>query len=568
MRVLATYRRLLRNGPLTRLLFGEFVSSIGDWLYLVALLIVVYEQSGSPVLLGVIGAARVVPYIVLSVPAGIVADRFDRRLILLTTDVARGVIMLALAALVALDGPLAVFVGLAIFAACFSAFFGPAIGSLVPTLVTDETELGPANSAWASLDNLATVVGPAVGALLIATGGLPLAFLLNAVSFGIVAAVLLRLPSSRPGAGRSSGATGSGAPDGADSVDDPGQVPIQPAASGSGSPAAPLRGLVRPLGGMTVINVVAAFVFGGLGVLTVVVAADVIGGGEAATGYLNAALGLGGLLGAIASGVLVLGRRLSAPLVGGGLVLGAGMALVGRVDSLLPAVLVLTIASAGSLITEVVSMTIFQRVVPDELRGRVLGVMETLTVAGYAGGSLLIPVAAAVFDLPTVLLVSGVAIAVATLVGLLMLGPHATIASGIDPLRRRFVELPIFGGLPPARLEAAARQLERVEVRAGEAVIREGAVADRFYLILEGTFRVTQHRDGQERELRTMSRDQVFGEIGLLTGGRRTASVTAATDGVLLALEGPAFLELVGSGPGLTSTLLDLHRGATAAAAG
>ena len=84
---------------------GEFISGIGDWLYLVAILVVVYAESNSPVLLGIVGAARILPYVLLSVPAGIVADRFDRRMVLLVTDVARGLLMLVLAAAVMLDAP-------------------------------------------------------------------------------------------------------------------------------------------------------------------------------------------------------------------------------------------------------------------------------------------------------------------------------------------------------------------------------------------------------------------------------------------------------------------------------
>src|ERR687893_1314714 len=119
MGLFAAYRRLLANGPLTRLLVGEFVSSVGDWLYLVALLIVVYAEAQSPLLLGVVGAARVVPYLVLSVPAGIVADRYDRRLVLLITDVARGVIMVVLTVATLLGAPVLVIVALAILATCF-----------------------------------------------------------------------------------------------------------------------------------------------------------------------------------------------------------------------------------------------------------------------------------------------------------------------------------------------------------------------------------------------------------------------------------------------------------------
>ncbi len=194
MTVLRAYRQLLRNGPLSRLLVGEFVSSIGDWLYLVALLILVYQVTEDPFILGLVGAARVLPYVFLSVPAGIVADRFDRRLVLLSTDVARGIVMLVIAAVVFVDGPIGLVIALAIGATCFSAFFGPAIGAYLPTLVEDEEQLGPANSAWSTLDNLAFMVGPAVAGLLIAAGGLVIAFLLNAASFAVIAVVLWGLP--------------------------------------------------------------------------------------------------------------------------------------------------------------------------------------------------------------------------------------------------------------------------------------------------------------------------------------------------------------------------------------
>src|SRR5688500_8377902 len=114
MGVIGAYRRVLTNGALARLLFGEFVSSIGDWLYLVALLVLVWEQTQDPFILGIVGAARIIPYIVLSVPAGIVADRYDRRLVLLVTDVIRGLIMVVIAAAVFVGAPVIVIVALAI----------------------------------------------------------------------------------------------------------------------------------------------------------------------------------------------------------------------------------------------------------------------------------------------------------------------------------------------------------------------------------------------------------------------------------------------------------------------
>ena len=92
--------------------------------------------------------------------------------------------------------------------------------------------------------------------------------------------------------------------------------------------------------------------------------------------------------------------------------------------------------------------------------------------------------------------------------------------------------------------------------------MRQGDPSDRFYLIDSGTLRVTQVAHGDEAVLRELGPGDVFGEIGLLRGVPRTATVTAATPSVLYALDAHAFGELVGSGPGLSSRLLDLYRGA------
>lgn len=538
---------MLANPALRRLLGGEFVSSIGDWLYLVALLVVVYQRESSPALLGVIGAARVLPYVVLSVPAGVIVDRYDRRVVLLVTDVARGVVMLGLAVLVAIEAPLLPIVLLTIFATCFSTFFGPAISAYLPSLVRDESELGPANSAWASLDNIGFIVGPALAGLLIALGGLTLAFLLNAVSFAVIAVVLWRLPSTRPGARADA------------------EAPAPP------TPAVPLRAMLRarrrPLAGLTLVNVVGGFIFGGLGVVTVIIAVDVLGQGDAATGFLNAAVGVGGVIGAVVSGVLVLRRRLGPPLALGGLVFGLGLVLLGWSTALLPALAAMTLAAAGSLLMEVVSTTLFQRLVPDEIRGRTFGAMHTVTILAYAAGSLAVPLAAGAWGMGATLLVAGIAIAAAVLVAVLLLGPAALQRPAIDGVRRALLDAPMLAGLPPARLEHAALAGLIQRVVAGDTVIAQGDAPDRFYVIGDGEFIVarTEGRESAPRELRRLGRGDAFGEIGLLSGIPRTATVRAATDGELLALEGAAFLELVGAVPGLSARLLDLHRPSAAA---
>ncbi len=553
MTVLRTYRRLLTNPALVRLLVGEFVSSIGDWLYLVALLVVVYAESQDAVLLGIVGAARVVPYVLLSIPAGIAADRFDRRKILIGTDLVRGAIMVALAAVVAVDGPLVAVVVLALLAACFSTFFGPAIGAFLPSLVTDETELGPANSAWASLDNLAFIIGPAIAGLLIATSGLTLAFLLNAVSFGIVAIVLWRLP--RP-VGKS-----------ASEASVPGPTLSSSVASAESSPSEDRpagRSLVVPLIGIVVVDAVGSFVFGGLGVLTVVLAVSIAGADESATGYLNAAIGVGGLLGAAASAVLVLRRNLVVPLVIGAAVMGLGVAGLGWSGSLPLALGTMAAAALGSLVVEVVSETIFQRIVPDVVRGRALGIRTTLGTLAYAGGSLAIPVLATSIGVAPVLFASGLAVPLAALVAAVFVGASARHeASPYSADFARVADLPIFAGLPPGRLESAVRRLLPLSTEPGEVVVRQGEPADRFYVISRGSFTVSQASGPGEPELplRTLGPGDVFGEIGLLRGIPRTATVKAESVGLLLALERDDFLALVGAGPAIGARLLDLYRG-------
>lgn len=547
MSVIAAYRRVLGNPALARLLFGEFVSSVGDWLYLVALLVVVYAEANDAVALGIIGAARVLPYVVLSVPAGIAADRYDRRLILIATDIARGLIMVLIAGAVLAGAPVLVIVGLAILATCFSAFFSPAIGAFLPTLVRDESELGPANSAWASLDNLAFFVGPAVAALLLSAGGLAAAFLINAFTFAVVALVLWRLPS-RIVPAAAIGGTGEG------------EEPLPPAVGMREA----LRPILRPLAALVAISLVGGFVFGGLGVMTVILAVDVFAAGEAGTGLLNSAIGVGGVLGALSAGVLVLRRRLGPPLLGGTLIIGAAVGLLGIVPDFTLAMLAAAGAAAGAMLVDIVSTTLFQRIVPDGVRGRTLGIMETLYVIAYAAGSFVMPVLGAT-DAAPVLVVSGVAMAVGGVVALVLLGRWALQEPVIDDARRRLADVPFFAGLPPARLERAMQAAVVVPMRAGDTIIRQGDDADRFYVIADGEVEVTQvpAAGGPARVLRRMGPADVFGEIGLLSGVPRTATVTATADGTLVALDREPFLDLAGAGPGLTYRLLDLHRGAS-----
>jgi MFS family permease len=560
-----------------RLLIGEMVSGFGDWLYIVAIFVVIYRESGDAALVGAFGAVRLLPYVFLSVPAGIIADRFDRRMVLLVSDLYRGSIMVVLAILVAVHGPTLLIAAFAISAAGGSAFFYPAMGAYLPALARDEQQLGPANSAWASIQNFSFIVGPAIAGIVLALGSVLIAFILNALSFLFIAAILWSLPPSRAGQavivapkadpGADPGPAGAAAAAGPAGEEGDASAAAAPGPATGGDPAPPAPGSsglqLRPLAGLTIVQLMAGYLGGGLQVITVILAINVLKAGEEANGYLNAAIGIGGLIGGIGAGALVLRRRLGAPLFAGAVITGVGTIALGAVTTLPAALVAIGVLAAGALIIDVVGTTVFQRLVPDEMRGRGVGVLGAITTVTGAAGAFLMPVFLTTFGPFTSLGAAGIATIVFTLVGLTLIGRAADRApTPYETTIARVITLPLFTGVPRSRLETAMRRVTEVPVGAGTTVIRQGDPADLFYIVESGTFAVSQIGDsGDEVVLRHLGADDVFGELGLLNRTARTATVTAETPGLLLALGRDDFLALVGAAAPLRGRLLGLYGG-------
>lgn len=534
--VLAPYEAISGNRPLARFLASEFVSSIGDWLYLVAMLVVVAESSDA-VVLGIVGGARVLPYVLLSGVGGVLADRYDRRRILIATDLARGGLMVALAAAIAVEAPIAVVVGLVVLAACGSSLAGPALSAYLPSLARDETELGPANAAWATLDNVAFIIGPAVAGVLTALGGASGAMLLNAVSFGVVALVLATLPRARSTETTEAIAAASAS----------GEVETGGAANG-------LRALTRQIASPLLVDLGVSSVGGALGIATVVIATGQLNSGEAGTGWLNAATGVGGVVGGI-----VAGRFIDAPprrVLGlGGLVAAIGLVALGGAGQLGLAVVLVAIASSGLLVIDVANSTYLQRVVADETRGRASGIFHTVGSLAFAASSTALPIAAAGVGIGAAL------VAVVAVGALFVLGGIALVALPVEsPTARvalRVLEASALGSLPVSHLAAAAARATTVEVRPGEVVVAQGDPADAAFVIESGTFSVTI--GGRRR--RRLGAGDLFGERGLLLARPRSATVTADEAGSLVRLDRDAFLALVRTDERAPDRLLALYAG-------
>jgi MFS family permease len=577
--MIGAIRAIAGNRHLVRLFAGEAISGIGDWMYLVALLVVVYRETSDPLLLGLVGGARVIPYVVLSVPAGVVIDRYDRRVILIATDLLRGAAMIGLAIVTFGNGPIALTIGLAIVATCFAVFFRPSIGAYLPSLVRDETELGPANSVFATIGEITFIVGPAIAGVIVAASDLGLAFLLNALTFLAPVIALWGLPANDPRAAKPAAGAGAGTQEAAGAAAaGPSDASASSGASASSNTAAaaPERSfreafmaILRPVVGMGVLDAVAGFLWGGLSVALVIFATEHLRVGEDAVGYLWAAVGVGGVVGAVASSPIVLRPNLAPALLVGSAILAAGFVLLGLAGSLPVALGAMVVAATGALVAEVVNTTVLQRVIPDAIRGRTLGLMQTSSTLAYAAGSFLVPVLMTTIGAGVLLPIGGGAILAAAAVTTVLVGAHfrrsPMVEAAADSLAR-VARLPLFAGVPAAALEVALQRLQPLDVGAGTVVIREGDAADRFYIIGSGQFAVDQVDPGTgvARRLRVMGPGEPFGELGLMHNAPRSATVTAETDGTLYALDGPDFLALVNAGPELSGRMLDRYRASAA----
>lgn len=524
---LAAVIAVFHNHALRRVLLAFIGFSMAEWGSWIAILVFAYSRGGAAEA-GIAALVQLTPSAIVAPMAAALGDRLPRDRALLLAYLVQTVAMGLTAAMLLIGAPGPVVYAAAAAAATSVTLTRPIQAALLPSLSRAPAELTAANVASGTVENASIFVGPILAGMTLAVSG-PAAVFVGATLVVLAGAALV---------------TG---------LDAAGQQAPPPHGHRSG-----WRGVVaEAFGGFEVLVAeprpravlallgAAAMLWGALDVLLVVLAVDLLFIGQAGVGYLNAALGVGGLVGAGLS-VLLIGRiRLAAPFAAGIALWSLPLMLVGVAPGVAAALVLIAAAGIGRVVMDVAGRTLLQRVAPEHSRARTFGVLEGLHMATLAIGSVLAPLLIALAGEQGAFVAAG---GVVLVVIVLLWRPLRRIDS-IGLARPRELNLlrslPIFAPLGPVALEQLAINLVPVHAHAGSTVIRQGQKGDHFYIVVSGSLQVTI----DERTVRQLGAGDSFGEIALLRNVPRTATVSALESSQLMSLERGAFLEAVTGQP-------------------
>jgi Cyclic nucleotide-binding domain/Major Facilitator Superfamily len=439
------------------------------------------------------------------------------------TDLTRAALIAGASAAIALGAPPVLVFCIAGMNTIVSTAFEPAKNSLLPSLAARPEQLTAANTAIGTFESSSIFIGPALGGLVLAFGSIQLAMAMTGALLLFSAAQIARIDNRA--ADRAIGYGG---------TQEEGR--LAEALAGFRVIAADWK--LRTLFGLFGAQL---FVDGLWMVLSVSVAIDLLSMGQSGVGFLNSAVGIGGLLGAVITLVLT-GRGGLAGLFALGLACwGIPIALIGVLPYPVAALLLLALLGVANTLIDATALTLLQRAAPEEVRGRVFGVLESIIIGSIALGTLVAPALIHGLGIRTALILSGALLPLLALVGL----PALRRIDAETPAPTRALELlqgiPMFARLGPVPLEELAGRLTPSRFGAGEEIIRQGEAGDRFYVISSGEVEV--YEDGEFA--RGEGVGEHFGEIALLRDVPRTATVVAKTDVALLGLEREDFLVAV-----------------------
>jgi predicted MFS family arabinose efflux permease len=513
------FKEVFRNRELRKLQLAFVGSITGEWGYLVALVVYANAHGGAKA----VSLVLVLRWSAAALTASWLAyfaDRFRRERVMLAADISRAIAMALMAVAAYAGWTPGIIYALATFVAVASKTFRPAQAALLPSLARTPEELTAANVSSTAIESVGSFLGPALGGLLLAATSAGAVFAATAATLVWSAFLVSRIRG--------------------------GAAPTREPGEHEGMLREALAGF-RALGSEQDARVIVflyscqTLVAGALRVLIVVTALDLLDIGNSGLGFLNSAVGIGGLVGVAIAFALVGRKRLASDFAVGLILIGLGLGLIGVWPTPVAALLLMGVFGIGNTLVDVSAVTLMQRAVRDEVLGRVFGALESLLVANLAFGALLAPLLIDAFGIRAALIVSGALLPI--LAALLWRRLAAIDSRAVVPAERIALlrANPIFGPLPPAAVEHLAAKLQPRSVRQGEVVFRQGDSGDLFYLVEHGRCEIAI--DGEK--VADAWPGEAFGEIALLRDVPRTATVTAAEDTTLLALERDEFIAAV-----------------------
>ena len=519
----AAFAASLRHPALRRAQLAWAAALVGQVSIAVAVSVYAYGVGGASAV-SLVYVIRLLPAAIVTPFASLLGDHFDRSRVMLLSSLSRFVLAGALA--IAAFGSVnhwAVFV-ISVAIGIAGTPFRPAQAALLPSLVDEPEQLTAANVVSSTIEALGFFAGPALAGVLLAAWGTAAVFTLVAVAFGISTLTLLR-PLRGTAVEREE--------------DERGGESFGEALFAGASAIGRDRDL-RLIVGLFVAQTLVA---GALTVLLVVTAIKLLHTGDASVGWLDASVGVGGMLGSVAAIKLAGRRRLTPSFLVGIVLWGAPFLLIAAWANLEAAMFAFAVIGVGNMLVDVSGFTLLQRVVDDSVLARVFGAVETLVYGSSVVGALTIPPLVSAVGTRWALIVVGLFLpGLALGCGSRLLRVDRSAVAPVETVAM-LRALPLFAPLPALSVERLAMKLQPLEFPAGTTVITEGDIGDRYYVLASGAAEVII--DGAIRS--SLGPGEGFGEIALLRDVPRTATVMMTEPGTLFSLDRESFLDAVSS---------------------
>ena len=490
--------RVLRNPDIRALELSWTVGVGVDWAILVVALVVAYDAGGA-VAVGLVSLFRMLPAMVVNILVDATrAPRPER--VLVAVNLLRAAGAAVVAAAIVVDQPIVVYLAVA-GASAAGALVRPTTLALLPSVAVRPEDLVAANTAGALGESLGTFAGPLITGLVVASSGPAPAAAIAAAGGVIAAALVVRVTvaaAARPA----------------------------PATRSHGLPLlAGIRELLRrrPAAVLMLSFGVQVTVRGALTTFIAILAIEVLGMGDAGVGILGAAIGAGGIIGAVFAVAMGTGGRLAGMFATALVAWGAPFVLIGVAPSPGLALIALGITGVGNALLDVSGITLLQRGVSSPSRGAVFAVLEVMASIGISIGALIGSAMVTTIGVERALVITGIALPITAVLGWPWI--RRLDDEGVLPERqaRLLRGIPLFAPLPLAALERIADGMEPVHFAPGQPIMTQGEEGDTYVMVESGRVLVTidgapSHEQGP---------GDGVGEIALLRSVPRTATVTA-----------------------------------------